>query len=63
MWAGINENVDPTIAAVATVLMLATLGGLLAERLLRWRAARGSRAAALVTEPTAPRADTVPAAD
>ena len=63
MWAGINENVDPTIAAVATVLMLATLGGLLAERLLRWRSARGSRAAALVTEPTAPRADTVPAAD
>lgn len=63
MWAGINENVDPTIAAVATVLMLATLGGLLAERLLRWRAARGSRAAALVAEPTAPRADTVPAAD
>jgi len=63
MWAGINENVDPTIAAVATVLMLATLGGLLAERLLRWRAARGSRAAALVTEPTAPRADTVPTAD
>ena len=30
IWAGINENVDPTIAAVATVLMLATLSGLLA---------------------------------
>jgi putative spermidine/putrescine transport system permease protein len=63
MWAGINENVDPTIAAVATVLMLATLGGLLAERLLRWRAAHGSRAAALVAKPEVPRAASVPAAD
>jgi putative spermidine/putrescine transport system permease protein len=63
MWAGINENVDPTIAAVATVLMLATLGGLLAERFLRWRAARGSRAAALVAEPAPSPAQTVPAAD
>jgi putative spermidine/putrescine transport system permease protein len=56
MWAGINENVDPTIAAVATVLMLATLGGLVLERVLRRRAARGGRLAALVREP-APRAE------
>jgi putative spermidine/putrescine transport system permease protein len=40
MWAGINENVDPTIAAVAAVLMLATLGGLLVQRGFRLRAAR-----------------------
>ncbi|MCI0549008.1 MAG: ABC transporter permease [Candidatus Rokubacteria bacterium] len=40
MWAGINENVDPTIAAVATLLMLATLGGLLIQRGVRLRAAR-----------------------
>jgi len=53
IWAGINENVDPTIAAVATVLMLATLGGLLLERLLRRRAARGGALAALVAEPSA----------
>ena len=39
MWAGINENVDPTIAAVAAVLMLATLGGLLIQRGFRLRAA------------------------
>jgi putative spermidine/putrescine transport system permease protein len=43
MWAGINENVDPTIAAVAAVLMLATLGGLLIQRGFRLRTARPER--------------------
>jgi putative spermidine/putrescine transport system permease protein len=52
IWAGINENVDPTIAAVATVLMLATLSGLLLERYLRGRAARGDRRATLVARDT-----------
>ena len=52
IWAGINENVDPTIAAVATVLMLATLSGLLLERYLRRRAARGGRLATLVARDT-----------
>jgi putative spermidine/putrescine transport system permease protein len=56
MWAGINENVDPTIAAVATVLMLATLGGLVLERVLRRRVARGGRLATLVPQET-PRAE------
>jgi putative spermidine/putrescine transport system permease protein len=42
MWAGINENVDPTIAAVAAVLMLATLGGLLVQRGFRLRAVRAA---------------------
>ena len=59
IWAGINENVDPTIAAVATVLMLATLGGLLLERYLRHRAARGGRLATLVARDT--RAEAAPA--
>jgi putative spermidine/putrescine transport system permease protein len=58
IWAGINENVDPTIAAVATVLMLATLSGLLLERYLRRRAARGGRLATLVARDT--RAETAP---
>jgi len=59
IWAGINENVDPTIAAVATVLMLATLSGLLLERYLRGRAARGGRLATLVARDT--RAEAKPA--
>ena len=48
----VRENVDPTIAAVAAVLMLATLGGLLLERVLRRRAARGGRLATLVARDT-----------
>ena len=44
----------PTIAAVATVLMLATLSGLLLERYLRRRAARGGRLATLVARDTGP---------
>jgi putative spermidine/putrescine transport system permease protein len=59
IWAGINENVDPTIAAVATVLMLATLSGLLLERYLRHRAVRGGRLATLVARDT--RAEAAPA--
>jgi putative spermidine/putrescine transport system permease protein len=59
IWAGINENVDPTIAAVATVLMLATLGGLVLERVLRRRAARGGRLATLVARDA--RAESAPA--
>ncbi len=39
MWDGINEAVDPTIAAVATTLVLLTLTALLAQRLLARRAA------------------------
>jgi putative spermidine/putrescine transport system permease protein len=64
IWAGINENVDPTIAAVATVLMLLTLAGLLVQRLARWRAARGDgRLAPLVAPGVPARADAVAAAD
>jgi putative spermidine/putrescine transport system permease protein len=32
IWDGVNENVDPTIAAIATVMILLTFGGLLAGR-------------------------------
>jgi putative spermidine/putrescine transport system permease protein len=38
MWDGINENVDPTIAAVATLLIAATCMGILVE--VRWRSFR-----------------------
>lgn len=31
IWDGINENVDPTIAAIATLLVIVTVLGLLAE--------------------------------
>lgn len=34
MWDGINENVDPTIAAVATLMIVITFIRLCAERLL-----------------------------
>jgi len=40
IWNGINENVDPTIAAIATLLIVLTLAGLVAERMLRRRAER-----------------------
>jgi putative spermidine/putrescine transport system permease protein len=64
MWAGINENVDPTIAAVATVLMLLTLAGLLVQHLSRWRAARGGgRPATLVASGVSAGPGAVPAAD
>ena len=63
IWAGINENVDPTIAAVATLLMLATLTGLAVERVLRWRATRGGRLAVVLPPREAPRAEPVPAAE
>jgi len=45
IWNGINDNVDPTIAAIATIMILATLTGLLVERALRARALRRSTAA------------------
>jgi hypothetical protein len=48
-----------TIVAVATALMLATLGLLLLERFLRRRAARGGRLATLVARDT--RAEAAPA--
>lgn len=38
IWDSINESFDPTIAAVATVLVLLTLLCMCAERLHRWRA-------------------------
>ena len=38
IWDSINESFDPTIAAVATVLVLLTLLCMCAERLYRWRA-------------------------
>ncbi|QKH37236.1 ABC transporter permease [Achromobacter pestifer] len=37
MWDGINENVDPTIAAVATLMILITFICLCVERLLAHR--------------------------
>jgi len=33
IWDGVNENVDPTIAAIATLMILLTLGGLLVGRM------------------------------
>jgi putative spermidine/putrescine transport system permease protein len=45
IWNGINDNVDPTIAAIATLMILVTLTGLLVERSLRARALRRSTAA------------------
>jgi len=51
IWNGINDNVDPTIAAIATVMILATAGGLIAERVVRARSGRRT-AAALVAEPS-----------
>jgi putative spermidine/putrescine transport system permease protein len=45
IWNGINDNVDPTIAAIATLMILVTLTGLLVERGLRARALRRSMAA------------------
>jgi putative spermidine/putrescine transport system permease protein len=48
MWDGINEAVDPTIAAVATMLVLLTLTALVAQRLLARRAAGQERRLALV---------------
>jgi putative spermidine/putrescine transport system permease protein len=44
IWNGINDNVDPTIAAIATLMILVTLTGLLIERGLRARAVRRSAA-------------------
>lgn len=43
MWDGINEAIDPTIAAVATVMILLTLLVLGVERLRAWRGARRDR--------------------
>ena len=42
MWDGVNENLDPTIAAVAVVMMAVTLGLLLIELSLRARRERQS---------------------
>jgi putative spermidine/putrescine transport system permease protein len=51
IWDGINDNVDPTIAAIATLMILVTLSGLLLERVVRARTIRRSTgaAAAVVT--------------
>lgn len=49
IWNGINENVDPTIAAIATLLIALTFAGLMLERYLRRRAER-PRAAMVPTE-------------
>ena len=54
---------NPTIAAVATVLMLATLTGLAVERDLRWRAARGGRLAVVLPPREAARAEPVSTAE
>lgn len=40
MWDGVNENLDPTIAAVAVVMMAVTLGLLIVELSLRARRER-----------------------
>ncbi len=37
MWDGINESLDPTMAAVAAVLVLATVGLLLIDIVVRAR--------------------------
>jgi putative spermidine/putrescine transport system permease protein len=44
MWDGINENLDPAIAAVASALILFTLAVLLVELALRSRRERRERA-------------------
>jgi putative spermidine/putrescine transport system permease protein len=43
MWDGVNENLDPTIAAVAVVMMVVTLGLLIVELSLRARRERLAR--------------------
>jgi putative spermidine/putrescine transport system permease protein len=43
MWSDIRGDVDPTIAAVASVLFLFSLAALLADHLLRRRAGRTGR--------------------
>lgn len=40
MWDGINENVDPSIAAVATLMVLITFVCLGIERTFAWRRAK-----------------------
>lgn len=40
MWDGVNENLDPKIAAVAVVMMALTLGLLIVELSLRARRER-----------------------
>lgn len=47
IWNGIQDHLDPTIAAVATMLMLLTLALLLCELVIRWR--RRARLAAAIT--------------
>jgi len=42
IWDGINENVDPTIAAIATVLVLITITALLTEYFMARRRAGAS---------------------
>jgi putative spermidine/putrescine transport system permease protein len=39
IWNGINDNVDPTIAAIATMMILVTASALIAERVFRRRRA------------------------
>lgn len=52
IWDGIHDNVDPTIAAIATILILLTFVALLVERLVRIRAqARATRAAEVEVQP------------
>lgn len=44
MWENIRHEIDPTIAAVASLLMLLPVLWLLAIYLAWWRSRRGNRA-------------------
>ena len=39
MWSGMQDSLDPTIAAVSTMLIVVTTVMIVAERVLRWRQA------------------------
>jgi putative spermidine/putrescine transport system permease protein len=41
IWDGINDNIDPAVACVASVMILVTLIALVAERLIRSRVPNG----------------------
>ncbi len=46
IWSGIRENLDPVVAAVATMLIALTLIAIVAYLILEWRRTRGASAVA-----------------
>ncbi len=53
IWDGLQDRIDPTIAAVSVILIMATLLLLLADACIRWRRAqrRSIAASPIATEP------------